>query len=43
LALGTVIQAREIGVSKDDLQPLKPKKPKHAPHGKAQANSAQVA
>jgi hypothetical protein len=27
-ALGTVIEAREVGVTKDDLQPLKPKKPK---------------
>jgi hypothetical protein len=29
LALGTVIEAREIGASMDDLRPLKPEKPKH--------------
>jgi hypothetical protein len=28
--LGTVVEAREVGPSADRLQPLKPKKPKHA-------------
>jgi hypothetical protein len=30
LELGTVIEAREVGPSAEELQPLKPKKPKHA-------------
>ena len=29
LTLGTVIEAREIGASTDDLHPIRPKKPKH--------------
>jgi len=32
LALGTVIEAREIGASMDDLHPIKPKKPKDEKH-----------
>jgi hypothetical protein len=32
LTLGTVIEAREIGASTDDLRPIKPKKPKHEKH-----------
>jgi hypothetical protein len=32
LALGTVVEAREIGASMDDLHPIKPKKPKHEKH-----------
>ncbi len=39
LALGTVIEAREVGVSKDDLQPLGPKKPKHEQHRDRDAES----
>jgi hypothetical protein len=39
LALGTVIEAREIGPSMDDLHPLKPKKPKHEKHRDHDAES----
>jgi hypothetical protein len=41
--LGTVIDAREVGQSADDLHPLKPKEPKlkkHAPKDDAEANAA---
>jgi hypothetical protein len=38
-ALGTVIEAREVGVTKDDLQPLKPKKPKPEKHRDHDAES----
>jgi hypothetical protein len=31
-ALGTVIEAREVGATNDDLQPLKPNKPKPEKH-----------
>jgi hypothetical protein len=30
--LGTMIEAREVGVTKEDLQPIKPKKPKPEKH-----------
>ncbi len=39
LALGTVIEAREIGPSMDDLHPFKPKKPKHEKHRDHDAES----
>jgi hypothetical protein len=39
LALGTVIKAREVGVTEDDLQPLKPKKSKHEKHRDQNAGS----
>jgi hypothetical protein len=38
-ALGTVIEAREVGVNKDELQPLKPKKPKPEKHRDYDAES----
>jgi hypothetical protein len=38
-ALGTVIEAREIGASTDDLHPFKPKKPKHEKHRDHDAES----
>ena len=38
-ALGTVIEAREVGVTKDELQPLKPKKPKPEKHRDHDAES----
>jgi hypothetical protein len=44
--LGTVVDAREIGPSADDLHPLKPKEPKlkkHAPKDDAEANPATAA
>ena len=41
-ALGTVIEAREIGASKDDLQPLGPKKPEAPKHRKNRHHGANV-
>jgi hypothetical protein len=38
-ALGTMIEAREVGVTKDDLQPLKAKKPKPEKHRDHDAES----
>jgi hypothetical protein len=38
-ALGTMIEAREVGVTKDDLQPLKPKNPKPEKHRDHDAES----
>lgn len=40
--LGTVIEAREIGASTDDLHPFKPKKPKHEKHRDPDVQSHQV-
>jgi hypothetical protein len=39
VALGTVIEAREIGVSTDDLHRFKPEKPKHEKHRDHEAES----
>ena len=40
--LGTVIEAREVGPSADELQPLKPKMPKHEEPGHQPAESHAV-
>jgi hypothetical protein len=40
--LGTVIEARGIGASTDDLRPFKPKKPKHEKHRDPDVQSHQV-
>ncbi len=40
--LGTVIEARQVGPSADELEPLKPKKPKHDEPGRQPAESHTV-